>query len=814
MKASVENNQSYLNLFFIVLYMCIPYVNLLDTIDELGPQWFFLSLLNFITSIFLLLRGAQRDTLVKNLFLNKLNLIYVAYLLWSGLSIFYSINVTETYLNLSRLAATFIAFFNIGILLYNQKMSLKYVSIILTIILLIQSVYDLKLFLNGMYVTNLDTLILSIKENMGNKNVLAANLVIKIPFCIYLIFTLKQFWKALVSIVLFFAITMIFILNARASIVELLVITAILLLYAIKHFITNKKERGELVTNIAAFFVPALIAIAVSTVLLNNAVNYNKTELKVNTGYGTIGKRVGLINQSAESNSRIALWKDALKYIQQNPILGCGIGNWKITSVIYSKERDNDFIVPYHSHNDFLETTAETGILGGLLYFSIFLVSGITLIKIFFKSKIEGAELFSVVALMGLTTYVLDAALNFPMERPPMQVLFALVFAVILNITNHDTHDNIEDKGDKKEKNNYLIKIFAIIFLMMSMPTMYYTYAHFQSLKMQKIVYFSDKKFNLTNEELDNMVTENKPVPNLNYSAIPIDVTLANIYTKNGNFEKASYLLERSKNDNPYLGIYEFNKGILFFRQNNIDSGNKYFKIAFDKRPRSIDTYRNLIVTYAQKRDTAGITSAFKTFTKFRNEPLAWQLYLSTMVQAAGRGSEALIRIADTAIKNFPDSIVPLTNLRNYVIQTMNNNVVVDNNTAQASNVITGPDANLIVIKINKLKQDGINMFNEKNYKNAIGIYRELTKLQPNDYSYVENIGICYYILNDFKNANIYFNKVIALGLAKDGKSEFYNAISLFQFGQKDAGCSMLNAAKSKNYDAKMIDQYKQIYCK
>ena len=103
---------------------------------------------------------------------------------------------------------------------------------------------------------------------------------------------------------------------------------------------------------------------------------------------------------------------------------------------------------------------------------------------------------------------------------------------------------------------------------------------------------------------------------------------------------------------------------------------------------------------------------------------------------------------------------------------------------------------------------------NEKKYKNAIDVYIELIKLQPNDYSFIENVGICYYILNDFKNANIYFNKVIKNGIAKDGKSEFYNAISLFQLNQKEEGCNMLNDAQKKNYDIKMINQYKQIYCK
>jgi O-antigen ligase len=813
MSKKPDNNSSYLNLIFIILYLSVPLINLMDTIDELGPQWFFLSLLNFITCIYLLFKGNQSNLLIKNLFLNKLNLIYVAFLLWNFLSIFYSINLTETYLNLSRLLATFIAFFNIAILLSNNKINLISISITIAIFLLFQSINDLRIFLNGMYTTNLDTLILSIKENTGNKNVLAANLVIKIPFCIYLLFSSKAITKIFSSFVIYLAVTIIIILNARASLLELLLICILFLIYIIKCFIIDKSKKVQLFKTLAVFILPLTFAFFTSNTLLNKAVTYNKDTLKVNANYGTIGKRATAINSSAEEGARIALWKDAIKYIQQNPILGCGLGNWKITSVIYSKFRDNDFVVPYHSHNDFLETTTETGILGGLLYFSIFFISGITLIKIFLKNKDETYSLFAIIGLMALGTYILDAALNFPMERPPMQIMFALVLAIILNIVHQE--NNVKKKENIQLRNNFLlVKIYAILFFLISVPTMYFTYAHFQSLKLQKVLYFGEKKYNLTNDELDAIATENKPIPNLNYSAIPIDATIANNYAKNGNFEKAIYFLERSKNDNPYLGIYEFNKGILYFQQNNIDSSFKFFKLAFEKRPRSIDTYKNLIIASSQKKDTATLNKTFKTYIKYRNEFTAWQLYFSTMIQALGRGNDELIKQSDIAIKQFPDSAAPLNNLRNYIIQTMNNTSNVYNNTQTSANLITGPDANLIVAKINNLKQEGINLFSDKKYKQSIEIYIELMKLQPNDYSYIENVGICYYILNDFNNANIYFNKVISTGLAKDGKSEFYNAISLFQINKKEEGCNMLNNAKKKNYDIKMIDQYKQIYCK
>ena len=74
-------------------------------------------------------------------------------------------------------------------------------------------------------------------------------------------------------------------------------------------------------------------------------------------------------NQDDRSASeRIRFYSGAIKYISSNPILGCGIGNWRIMSIKYDAENMFSYIVPYFAHNDFIEIFAETGILG---FFSI-----------------------------------------------------------------------------------------------------------------------------------------------------------------------------------------------------------------------------------------------------------------------------------------------------------------------------------------------------------------------------------------------------------------------------------------------------------
>ena len=58
----------------------------------------------------------------------------------------------------------------------------------------------------------------------------------------------------------------------------------------------------------------------------------------------------------------------------QYPILGIGVGNWKIKSIQYAGDSVVGYTVPYHAHNDFLQIFAEIGIIGGLAYLMIYLI--------------------------------------------------------------------------------------------------------------------------------------------------------------------------------------------------------------------------------------------------------------------------------------------------------------------------------------------------------------------------------------------------------------------------------------------------------
>ena len=65
---------------------------------------------------------------------------------------------------------------------------------------------------------------------------------------------------------------------------------------------------------------------------------------------------------------RFRYFAAAFKTIKEKPLKGVGIGNWEIASIPFEKNYMKSYIVPYHVHNDYLETAAETGVAGVYYY--------------------------------------------------------------------------------------------------------------------------------------------------------------------------------------------------------------------------------------------------------------------------------------------------------------------------------------------------------------------------------------------------------------------------------------------------------------
>mgnify|MGYP001100879340 FL=1 len=231
---------------------------------------------------------------------------------------------------------------------------------------------------------------------------MATILAIKFPSFLYLYFSSKRYILYIPVFILFFAI--IFLIKARAVYLSLFIITLFSLLFYFRFY--YKKSFYLIISLFFSYFL--------HLTFLGQSISNNDFLTEASS-----------IKLSAESSShRFLLWDNALNYILNNPFIGCGIGNWKIESAPYWKTHLSDFIVPYHAHNDFLELSTETGIIGGMVYFFLF----IYILYKSFKHSLNFSKFYFIIFSFFII-YFIDSFLNFPIERTVMQIYFALFFA-------------------------------------------------------------------------------------------------------------------------------------------------------------------------------------------------------------------------------------------------------------------------------------------------------------------------------------------------------------------------------------------------
>ncbi len=129
---------------------------------------------------------------------------------------------------------------------------------------------------------------------------------------------------------------------------------------------------------------------------------------------------------------RLEFWKKTLQVIKDEPILGCGAGNWQFNYAKYSVNGIRNLekgITVQHPHNEFLSIWAETGSLGLIVVLLVLLFLTRQFWYEYTRSK-SGALLIIACTIIALAC---EAFFSFPKERLLCIFMMALLFALLAN---------------------------------------------------------------------------------------------------------------------------------------------------------------------------------------------------------------------------------------------------------------------------------------------------------------------------------------------------------------------------------------------
>lgn len=414
------------------LIVCV-YLPPFQVYDKASSQYLFISILNTITLLIIPWSFKQID--LKKHFNHPLFLFYLGFILISIISIISSINIIESFVKLFQLITFFISLALIMLFVFKKIINVDSILILVGVSL----IFDMYFSLMGYIPFLLNNIEYNYDQNYrlvglyGNRNILATLLCFKIPFIVLLAYRKKIKNLTILSLfiltIAFFNITL---LSSRATYLSIIISIAFLLLIFLLLY-QKKLYAKYFFRNTLLFFIPIILAILMSSFAVDSQ------------DEGAVVNRISTITSTSDvsKNTRLRYYQHAVAHTLKNPLLGGGIGNWKILSVKYDSKNIENYIIPYNAHNDFLEAFAETGIIGGLFYLLFFLYLPYCFLRNL-KTKIFDKYEFtqSIILFIPFIVYFVDLNLNFPSSRPSNQVVLLLYIALVML-----TQLNIDEKN-------------------------------------------------------------------------------------------------------------------------------------------------------------------------------------------------------------------------------------------------------------------------------------------------------------------------------------------------------------------------------
>lgn len=757
-------NSSFV-LILLLYVLAAVFTPQMGAFDANGPKFLALAGLNLLVFAYLFTREVfkKNPSVLWSFFHSRAGLLYALLMIISLLSFFKSVNLSESVLQFSKLSTVFIACYFFFLIISSDRRLLEPLAVGMVIFLLIDAFsvyYQVGKFIKGELAD-----IELIRTVYSNKNVLAASIFIKLPFALWL-YTFHTGWKQKLALAGWgISILALLFLSSRAFYLGIFVISAA---YLVNLWILLRKEKERAyLGKMGIYSAVLLISLFLFSVIQKNL--YTTPSL-YNAG---IVERLKEIRPTEYSTGeRLAGWTRSLHLIKKEPLLGCGLGNWKIATLQEENQTKTDFIYQYRAHNDLLETTAETGIFGGLAFLSLFVLLSLPWLRaLFLKKKSEQPLSLLFLPAFGLIAYFFDACFNFPHDRPEIQILFALFVGIGIVWTQNNPDNSSLSKTDtpiskgspeslafkSAQFGSYALKGVLLALMVFSI---YILTLNFQSLRMQKMV--SDEitagKLALGSERI---LQGFPPIPDLNIFGEPIAVQKARYLISEKKFSGAIALLKK-ENSSPYDSRREYFLASACLSMGKADSALYWNKQVLQLKPFLLENLSMMCASYERSgRIQEGILLLENYLNRDKHNQKAWLL----ITQCLGKSGDLKKAYAysDSACKYLPADASLLQN-RDY------------------------HHTRLLVAPYNERYDQAVAQYKAKEYEAAIGTFSELIDKGVKLPRLFEYRAFCYYFTRQYQFSLQDIDHLFSLGIRQPNLLNL-RGINLQSLGRKAEAC-------------------------
>lgn len=450
-----QSDYSKVNAFFISLPLLV--ISLLystKAVDAvLLPKFIAFAIFCIVINT-MAIKNSAAFNLVKNHLFFK---IYVVYLISSLISVYLSCNFGDAVFEWLKIFLLGNIVFALSIYFYNHNKLIEQfihaINILNVVIVVIGLVQFLVIF-SKQHVTHTSTY--EVTATFGHKNIFAEMLFLTFPFTLYNVFTKQGVWRWLSVSSAFLTLFLITLTLTRA--VWLATVAGFFISFPFYFYALTKGKKIH--SQIKLYRKNILIvgglclSILMSILVYSRIDSFNTIKMQAITissfKYGSVGER-------------FELWNKSIKVFKESPVLGKGLGSWKIEVLKYGHkglETENNITFHQRPHNDFVWIAAEQGVIGLATYLSLIILLLYLLIKLIIKSENKHEKLFYFLALYAYTGYLIYSCLSFPKERIEHQIILAFIFSIVVISTSK--------RAPQAQNNESTFLFFLIPFILIS----------------------------------------------------------------------------------------------------------------------------------------------------------------------------------------------------------------------------------------------------------------------------------------------------------------------------------------------------------